>query len=174
MIALASSVWKSLWDVENTLRSGAGWLLSDLIAEYDGPTLNEGFCTDDAVVKYIDIDSIDTADGLGYADELLYSDRPSRAKYQVQEGDLLVSNVRPARGAITLVSNCRAVALASSGFSLLRDKKLKGAPQTYLFAFLKSTFGRTQLKRLVGDRCIRRLLSATSSMCGFRSHQRSY
>jgi hypothetical protein len=86
MIALASSVWKSLWDVENTLRSGAGWLLSDLIAEYDGPTLNEGFCTDDAVVKYIDIDSIDTADGLGYADELLYSDRPSRAKYQVQEG----------------------------------------------------------------------------------------
>src|ERR1700757_4818992 len=55
MIALASSVWKSLWDVENTLRSGAGWLLSDLIAEYDGPTLNEGFCTDDAVVKYIDI-----------------------------------------------------------------------------------------------------------------------
>src|SRR5580693_4789308 len=78
-----------------------------------------------------------------FADELLYSDRPSRAKYQVQEGDLLVSNVRPTRGAITLVSNRRAGALASSGFSLLRDKKLKGAPQTYLFAFLKSTFGRT-------------------------------
>jgi hypothetical protein len=143
----AEYVWKSLWDVEKALRSGAGWLLSDLIAEYDGPTLNDSFSAEDAIVKYMDIDSIDTSDGLAYSDELFYSDRPSRAKYQVREGDLLVSNVRPTRGGITLVTNRRSGALASSGFSLLRNKKLKEAPQSYLFAFLKSTFGRTQLKR---------------------------
>jgi hypothetical protein len=140
-------VWKSLWDIETALRRGAGWLISELIAEYHGPTLNDGYCAEDVTVKYIDIDSIDTSDSLAYADQLLYSDRPSRAKYQVQEGDLLVSNVRPTRGAIILVNNRGAGAFASSGFSLLRDKSLTEAPQSYLFAFLKSSFGRTQLKR---------------------------
>ncbi len=143
----AEYVWKSVWDVEKELRRLDGWVLSDLVSEYKGPTISDSFCGEDTVVRYIDIDSIDTSDGLAYADEILYKDRPSRAKYQVRESDLLVSNVRPNRGAITFVSGFRAGALASSGFSLLRNKKLREAPQGYLFAFLKSTFGRLQLKR---------------------------
>ncbi|MBZ5511953.1 MAG: hypothetical protein LAN70_12385 [Acidobacteriia bacterium] len=143
----AEYVWKSWWDVEKVVRGIDGWPLIELVSEYNGPTLNDGFCSEDAVVGYVDIDSIDTADGLAYADDLLYGDRPSRAKYQLRESDLLVSNVRPNRGAISLVGTLRAGALASSGFSLLRDKELKNAPQAYLFAFLKSSFGRTQMKR---------------------------
>src|SRR5260370_19517569 len=143
----AEYVWKSLWDIEKSIRAVDGWPLSDLVREYDGPTLNAGFCDDDAIITYVDIDSIDASDGLAYAEELLYGDRPSRAKYQLKEGDLLVSNVRPNRGAITFTNCLRAGALASSGFSLLRDKNRKDAPQSYLFSFLKSSFGRTQLKR---------------------------
>ena len=143
----AEYVWRSLWDVEKAMRGAKSWLLCDVVSEYDGPTLNASFAAEDAAVKYIDIDSIDTSDGFAYADDLFYRDRPSRAKYQVKEGDLLVSNVRPTRGAMTLVTSVRDCAMASSGFSLLRDKKLRDAPQSYLFAFLKSTFGRIQLKR---------------------------
>ena len=143
----AEFIWKSRWDMEKKLGGIGGWPLSDLILEYGGPTLNDSFCAEDALVRYIDIDSVDTSDGLAYADELRYEDRPSRAKYQLGENDLLVSNVRPNRGAITVIGKLREGALASSGFSLLGDKARKDAPQEYLFAFLKTLFGRTQLKR---------------------------
>jgi hypothetical protein len=143
----AEYVWKSRWETEKALRKFDGWFLKDLITEYDGPTLNDGFCNEDTSVQYVDIDSIDTADGLAYSDEILYGDRPSRAKYQLRIGDLLVSNVRPNRGAISIISGVRAGALASSGFSLLRSKDSDDALQPYLFAFLKSSFGRIQLKR---------------------------
>jgi hypothetical protein len=143
----AEYVWKSIWDLEKELRRLDGWVLSHLVSECKGPPINDNFCDEGTVVRYVDIDSIDTSDGLAYADEILYRDRPSRAKYQVREGDLLVSNVRPNRGAITFVNGFRAGALASSGFSLLRNNNHKDAPQSYLFAFLKSSFGRLQLKR---------------------------
>jgi hypothetical protein len=143
----AEFVWKSRWDIEKAVRAVGGRHLADLVRKYDGPTLNDGFCGEDKIVKYVDIDSIDTSDGLAYADELLYGDRPSRAKYQIEEGDILVSNVRPNRGAVTFVGAHRSGAIASSGFSLLRDKELEGASQQYLFAFLKSSFGRIQIKR---------------------------
>src|SRR4051794_13429776 len=76
----AEFVWKSLWDVEAGVRSRPGSRLADLVTEYNGPTLNESFAPEDSVVNYVDIDSIDTADGLAYAEELFYGDRPSRAK----------------------------------------------------------------------------------------------
>ena len=143
----AEYVWKSVWDAEKRIRTLKGWPLAQLVVKYDGPTLNDEYCDGGSLVNYIDIDSIGTSDGLAYVDELRYEDRPSRAKYQLEENDLLVSNVRPNRGAITLINSLRAGALASSGFSLLRDKHLKHAPQAYLFAFLKSRFGRLQLER---------------------------
>src|ERR1035438_7445509 len=68
-------------------------------------------------------------------------------KYMLQEGDILVSNVRPNRGAVTLIGKLRSGCLASSGFSLLRQKKKAKIPQAYVFAFLKSRFGRLQLER---------------------------
>ncbi len=139
--------WKTLWIAEKALRTKDGWQLHDVVADYDGPTLNDSFSSEDKLIQYVDIDSIDTLDGLAYADEVIYGDRPSRAKYQLRASDLLVSNVRPTRGAISLITEVRAGALASSGFSLLRDKELKEAPQSYLFAFLRSSFGRIQLKR---------------------------
>jgi hypothetical protein len=143
----AEYVWKSVWDVENEIRSRPGWHLDDLFVSYDGPTLNDNHLDDDVLVDYIDIDSVDTSDGLAYVDNIFFRDRPSRAKYVTKAGDLLVSNVRPNRGACTLVTEQRSGAMASSGFSLLRDKKLKEVPQHYLFAFLKSSFGKLQLTR---------------------------
>lgn len=143
----AEFVWRSLWESEKALQGRPGWRLHEVTSKYSGPTINDKLYESTQVVTYIDIDSVDTADGLAYADVILYGDRPSRAKYKVRVGDLLVSNVRPNRGAITFVNELRAGSLASSGFTLLRDKKLKEAPQSYIWAFLKSGFGRMQLKR---------------------------
>jgi hypothetical protein len=143
----AEYVWKSYWNIEKKVRACDGWALSQIVLPYRGTTLNDSFSPEEASVRYVDIDSVDVADGLAYSEDLMYGDRPSRAKYRLQLGDLLISNVRPNRGAIAFVNESAVGALASSGFSLLRDKRIAGLPQAYLFAFLKSSFGRTQLER---------------------------
>src|SRR5579885_806264 len=125
-----------------------GGILSSLTTEYDGPGLSESFEDAETSVRYIAIDAIDTDDGFAYSEELKYGDRPSRAKYVVKEGDLLVSNVRPNRGAVSLVSDRNAGCLASSGFTLLRKTQAEsGLRQEYIFAFLKTHFAKTQLIR---------------------------
>ena len=143
----AEYVWKTYWEIEKRVRTCDGWSLSDVILPYKGPTLNDSFCHEETSVRYVDIDSVDIADGLAYCENFKYGDLPSRAKYQLRKGDLLISNVRPNRGAISFINSSAVGALASSGFSLLRDKKMAGMPQEFLFAFLKSSFGRTQLER---------------------------
>lgn len=143
----AEFVSKSLWDMEKHLRRCSGYVLAPQIVAYDGPTLNDSFRDSESILSYIAIDSIDTADGLTYVDDLRYEDRPTRAKYLTQEGDVLVSNVRPNRGAVALVGKLRAGCAASSGFSLLRRNLAAELSQEFIFAFLKSLYGRLQLER---------------------------
>lgn len=143
----AEYVEKSVWDVEKFLRQQPGYMLAKQIGGYSGPTLNDSFRDSDCIVDYVAIDSVDTSDGLTYVDELLYQDRPSRAKYWTQKGDVLVSNVRPNRGAVALVGELRAGCAASLGFSLLRANATAELSQEFVFAFLKSRYGRVQLER---------------------------
>lgn len=101
---------------------------------------------DDELVKYISIDSVDTADGFVYEEAIFFSDRPSRAKYLLKNEDILISNVRPNRGAITLISNRNIGSIGSSGFTLLRSMTTDISP-LFLFAFLKTNYARNQLIR---------------------------
>jgi hypothetical protein len=143
----AEYVSKSIWEMEKHLRRQTGYLLAKEIVGYDGPALNDSFRPAESILDYIAIDSIDTSDGLTHADELRYEDRPSRAKYLTQQGDVLVSNVRPNRGAVALIGELRSGCAASSGFSLLRTKAGADLSQAFIFAFLKSRYGRSQLER---------------------------
>ncbi|MEM6673465.1 MAG: hypothetical protein AAF726_11520 [Planctomycetota bacterium] len=133
--------------LEQALRKIAGEELRALAVPYSGPTLNGTFAEEDAPVEYIAIDSVDNQDGLTYSEELRYGDRPSRAKYVLKKSDLLVSNVRPNRNAVSLTSARGEGSLASSGFTLvrLRDGSAFSAP--LLFAYLKTEFAITQLMR---------------------------
>ena len=143
----AEYVAPSLLKAEARIQERGGRVLSTIVDRYDGPTLNKRYADEDLLVSYVAIDSVDTEDGLTYSEELLYKDRPSRAKYLLRSGDLLVSNVRPNRNAVSLVTQRHEKALASSGFTLLRPRGDVRIPQEFLFAFLKTRFGRDQLVR---------------------------
>jgi restriction endonuclease S subunit len=100
------------------------------------------------VLKYISIDSVDTIDGLAF--DTQYSsinDLPSRAQYVVQAKDILVSNVRPNRGAVTIIRQGQAGMIASTGFTLIRLKGKCAYSPEYVFTLLKTPFMRDQLIR---------------------------
>ena len=133
----AEFVAPSLLEPERALRRLKGNELADVACPYRGRTLNETFATGDSLQLYVSIDDVDTADGLTHTAQLRYEDRPSRAKYETEAGDLLISNVRPNRNAIALVTGRLRGALASSGFTLVRTCR-EDFPAEYLFVFMKT------------------------------------
>ncbi len=114
---------------------------------YNGPTVNKRLHGPATAIRYVDIDSVDLADGLTYPDTLVFQDRPSRAKYVLEKDDILVSNVRPNRGAVTLVTERLAGAIASSGFTLIRPHKSIQDNPIRLYLYLRSASARRQLIR---------------------------
>lgn len=132
-------------DTEQTLRQHPGGQIGDFVHE----KLSSFKKSSDPgkIETYIDITSVDNEDGLTFEQEMRTADLPSRAKYRVKAGDILVSNVRPNRGAISLLSARNSGHLASSGFTLLRLHADANISKEYLFAFLKTEFGRRQLVR---------------------------
>lgn len=121
--------------------------LEELTSEYVGPRLDEDYASDEDIIDYIDIDAVDTADGLTFSDQMPYGLRPSRAKYEVSPGDILISNVRPERGVVAYVTERLSGKLASSGFTLLQPDASSSIPQQFIYAFLRSSYGRRQLVR---------------------------
>jgi hypothetical protein len=134
-------------DLEEPLRAAKGAELRSLSHGYHGPSVNSAFADDSDTVSYVDIDSVDREDGLTYIESILFRDRPSRAKYVLSAGDILVSNVRPERNAIAIIGKRCAGALASSGFTLLTSNGTSDVPMEFVFAFLKTRFGKQQLVR---------------------------
>jgi hypothetical protein len=98
-------------------------------------------------VQYIDIDSVDTADGLFFPETLRFEDLPSRARHCLRRGDILLSNVRPNRGSVALGSDRNVGHFASSGFSLIRTHGGGPISAECLFAMLKTRYSRNQLIR---------------------------
>lgn len=131
---------------EQKLTDTAGWRLKELVERESNRYFDEPDDPDEPVT-YIAIDAVDTDDGLCFPETLLFKDLPSRAKYMVQESDILVSNVRPNRGAITLIGSRSSGALASSGFTLLRLTEDADISAEFLFAFMRTDYARRQLDR---------------------------
>ncbi|HET9677467.1 MAG TPA: hypothetical protein VFP21_08200 [Solirubrobacterales bacterium] len=77
---------------------------------------------------YIDIGSIDVRTGGIHAAEIDVDDAPSRARWKVSTGDILLSSVRPERGTVGRVPPMLDGAIASSGFFVLRP--VDGSPHT--------------------------------------------
>lgn len=136
---------KDLLEVEHALASHSNLRVANILRNnykiYDGK-LNEGY-----LVEYISIDSVDVEDGFIFHEEFQAETLPSRAKYIVEVNDILVSNVRPNRGAITIIGPKSQNSIASSGFSLIRVDPKCGVSPEFVFAFLKTDFGRNQLIR---------------------------
>lgn len=79
------------------------------------------------VIHYIDISSIDNvAHRMTSTTEFVFNEAPSRAQQIVQNGDILVSMVRPNLRNIAIVSSEDKNLVASSGFCVLRSFSSNG------------------------------------------------
>lgn len=92
--------------------------------------------SDDSVIRYIDIASIDKdSKRISDTTEYVVGEAPSRAQQCVENGDILLSNVRPNLKTITMVHLTGSNLVCSTGFSVLRcDSYL---PE-YLFVAISS------------------------------------
>lgn len=75
----------------------------------------------DQVFKYVDIASVDIVTGVvGNTQDIQGVDAPSRARQVVHVGDIIVSTVRPTRGAIALITPDLDGFVCSTGFCIVR------------------------------------------------------
>lgn len=94
---------------------------------------------------YFEIGGVDSASGEAVPDATRCNEAPSRAKYLIRSGDLLVSTVRPNLKAVALVSDEYDAAVCSSGFSVLRCREPETA--AYIKACLTHDIATHQLMR---------------------------
>lgn len=94
--------------------------------------------------NYIEISDVDIRTGLIGAKTISVNDAPSRARKRVRAGDVLVSTVRPERGAVGVVPPDLDDAICSTGFAVLRCHGIDPVALTWL---LKSDFVRHQMLR---------------------------
>lgn len=140
----------SLAEEARIRKSFVGSRLAELVAasEADENKIQKKLEASGQAIRYISIDSVDNADGLSFETPYeAFEDLPSRAHYMVEAEDILVSNVRPNRGAVTLIRMDQSGFVASSGFTLLRLRDDSGFRSDYLFALLKTPYMREQLVR---------------------------
>lgn len=93
----------------------------------------------DQLIKYIDLSSIDQdTKTIQRNKPIVAKEAPSRARQLIQEGDVLVSTVRPNLNGVAMVDKSLDGATASTGFCVLRPnvKKLDGS---YLFHWVKTS-----------------------------------
>ncbi len=120
--------------LERSLRERGQCTVSDVVSAKVGRFRRKDF----REVQYADISCVDGRTGLLFPEAVQAADAPSRASYLLEPGDVLVSNVRPERNVVALVtepSESNIPLIASNGFTVLRSD---GIPPELLFAFCKS------------------------------------
>lgn len=73
--------------------------------------------------NYVEIGNINVSDGTNISNYILTEDLPANAKIKVKSGDLLISTVRPNRGAVTLIDENDTDLVVSGAFTVLRKKE---------------------------------------------------
>lgn len=94
--------------------------------------------------NYIEISDIDTQSSVVYSNSIDITSTPSRARKLVKSGDVLVSTVRPERGAVGVVGESQDGSICTTGLAVLRPKSIHPVLLAYL---LKSPFVIAQLMR---------------------------
>ncbi len=95
---------------------------------------------------YIEISNINTTTGLiENASFLNVAEIPTSAKYEVKEGEILVSLVRPTRKAVTIVTREYDNSICTGGFAVLKPKD--NVTSEFLLAVLRTDFVTIQFER---------------------------
>lgn len=94
--------------------------------------------------NYIEISDIDTQSSIVYSNSIETSVTPSRARKLVRACDVLVSTVRPERGAVGVVNSYQDGSICTTGLAVLRPKTIHPLLLAHL---LKTPFVIAQLMR---------------------------
>ncbi len=76
----------------------------------------------DQMLRYVDISSVNHADGIAEVAEVRFADAPSRARRKAKAGDVVVSTVRTYLKAVAAVTDAHADCTFSTGFAVLRPR----------------------------------------------------
>jgi len=87
-------------------------------------------------IRYIDIASVGNGVFNSKPEMMLYDEAPSRARRVVKHGDVLISTVRPNRRSMIQILNPEENTVASTGFALLRPKRIEDSD--YLFGIVNN------------------------------------
>ena len=87
----------------------------EVLAETTDPSLE---------IAYVDIGSVDAVEGITDTETLVFGDAPSRARRIVRQGDVIISTVRTYLKAIARIETVQAGLIVSTGFAVIRPKKL--------------------------------------------------
>lgn len=93
--------------------------------------------------NYVEIGDIDVGTGSAFANTVATEELPDNAKIMTQKGDLLVSTVRPNRGAVAILGN--GDLLVSGAFTVLREDG--DYPKEVLQVLLRTSMYRDWLLR---------------------------
>lgn len=88
---------------------------------------------DDYEIEYVEISGVDAGRGITSTEVVLFGSAPSRARRRVKDGDVLVSTVRTYLRAIAPVCNPPGNMIASTGFAVVRPRKVEPHFLGYLF-----------------------------------------
>ena len=89
-------------------------------AEFD--LVKETSKRDKSTYNYIEISDVNVGDGAASFNRLDIEELPANAKQEVMRGDLLISKVRPNRGAIAIIDFDDTDLIVSGAFTVLREK----------------------------------------------------
>jgi len=115
--------------------------VADVVDERRNPENNY-----DKLFKYVDIASINIHTGeIVRYHELFGDEAPSRARKVIKHNDIIISTVRPTRGAIAIVPKELDNQICSTGFCVIRPKK--GIDPVYLHFALRLDSTKEQFRK---------------------------
>lgn len=89
--------------------------------------------------NYIEIGNVNVTDGTYHSNYVVTEDLPANAKTLVEKGDILISNVRPYRGAVTIINSNEQDLIVSGAFTVLRKNPNSIFNNEVLKVLLRST-----------------------------------
>jgi len=88
--------------------------------------------------NYIEIGDINVGDGMSLPHKVLLEDLPANGKLKAKKGDLLISKVRPYRGAVSIIDNDYENLVVSGAFTVLRGNASSSYNNEVLKVLLRS------------------------------------
>lgn len=96
--------------------------LTTIASEYE--PVKQTSNRDKSAYNYIEIGDVNVSDGAASFNRLDVEELPDNAKLEAKRGDLLISKVRPNRGAVAIIDFDNTDLIVSGAFTVLREKEV--------------------------------------------------